>query len=376
MTSPPENSTQALSPHRDRASVLGEVHARPFRPIETPARLVHFAFQSVEPDRDAERRILSARCEEKGRGPIPTHARHHRVSFENVHLRWERHNEFTTYCWYYKHPGPEGLSLAAASMAPEMYTLPQPGPHLVAVDLHIVEASSTPELGTIFAKESLCVMTAEKGAVTVATDFKPDNHGFVKILVINTDVTAMRIGALVQRLLELETYRLLALLCLPEAQRLEPSIREIENALVETTQEMTGALALEDNERLLDKLVVLLRDSRQGPRSRCSVSGLAVPIRTSCLAGSAPSASNPCPTRKLSRRFSTEEWRLHCRPAFRSRSDRSTCRGSGACNSAAPCEGRRGDGKAKSRDSGEHERAGATAVAIAADCRGSLDRRC
>ncbi|MCF1480202.1 DUF3422 domain-containing protein [Agrobacterium tumefaciens] len=257
MTSSPENSAQALSPHRDRASVLGEVHARPFRPIETPARLVHFAFQSVEPDRDAERRILSALCEEKGHEPIPAHARHHRVSFENVHLRWERHNEFTTYCWYYKHPGPEGFSLAAASMAPEMYTLPQPGPHLVAVDLHIVEASSIPELDTIFAKEPLCVMTAEKGAVTVATDFKPDNRGFVKILVINTDVPAMRIGALVQRLLELETYRLLALLCLPEAQRLEPSIREIENSLVETTQEMTGALALEDNERLLDKLVVL-----------------------------------------------------------------------------------------------------------------------
>ncbi|NEK18107.1 DUF3422 family protein [Rhizobium leguminosarum] len=59
-------------------------------------------------------------------------------------------------------------------MAPEMYTLPQPGPHLVAIDLHIVEASSTPELGTIFAKESLCVIAAEKGAVTIATDFKPD----------------------------------------------------------------------------------------------------------------------------------------------------------------------------------------------------------
>ncbi|NEK18108.1 hypothetical protein GR257_25175 [Rhizobium leguminosarum] len=49
--------------------------------METPARLVHFAFQSVEPDRDAERRILSALCEEKRQGPIPAHARHHRVSF-------------------------------------------------------------------------------------------------------------------------------------------------------------------------------------------------------------------------------------------------------------------------------------------------------
>jgi uncharacterized membrane-anchored protein len=33
-----------LSPHPLRAAVLGEVHARPFTPIETPHRLLHFAF--------------------------------------------------------------------------------------------------------------------------------------------------------------------------------------------------------------------------------------------------------------------------------------------------------------------------------------------
>ncbi|QTG17226.1 DUF3422 domain-containing protein (plasmid) [Agrobacterium tumefaciens] len=71
-----ENLVKSLSPHIDRAFVLGEVHARPFRPIETPARLVHFAFQSGGPDRDSECRMLSALCEEKGQGPVPAHPRH------------------------------------------------------------------------------------------------------------------------------------------------------------------------------------------------------------------------------------------------------------------------------------------------------------
>ena len=36
-----------LSPHPLRAAVLGEVHARPFTPIETPRRVLHFAFDTA-----------------------------------------------------------------------------------------------------------------------------------------------------------------------------------------------------------------------------------------------------------------------------------------------------------------------------------------
>ncbi|MDK4740423.1 DUF3422 domain-containing protein [Rhizobium sp. CNPSo 3464] len=252
-----ERAAPMLWPHEDRAFVLEEVHARPFRPIETPARLLHFAFLSAGAERDTEREALSLYCQENGHDPIPANARHHRVSFGDIHLRWERHSEFATYCWYYKHPAQADFAAEPATLAPQMYAILQPGPHLVAIDLHIVDVSSAPDIDAMFAKESLCVMTAEKGGVIVATDFKPDAGGFVKILVVNNGVPAMRIGALAQRLLELETYRVLALLCLPEAQRLEPSVRQIERSLVDATQEMTQTVSLEDNESLLDKLVVL-----------------------------------------------------------------------------------------------------------------------
>lgn len=139
--------------------------------------------------------MLSGLCEKKGVKSVSENARHHRVSFDTVHLRWERHNEFTTYCWCYEPASSEHFAAEATYLTPEMYSLQQPGHHLVSIDLHIVDASSMPDLEAIFAKESLCVMTAEKGAVTVATDFKPDHNGFVKILVVNTDVPAIRIGA-------------------------------------------------------------------------------------------------------------------------------------------------------------------------------------
>ena len=73
-----------------------------------------------------------------------------------------------------------------------------------------------------------------------------------------------RAGALVQRVIELETYRTLALLGLPEAQRLAPSINRIERRLAEVTEEMRRARSLADNQRLLDELTALAAELEAG----------------------------------------------------------------------------------------------------------------
>ena len=60
----------------------------------------------------------------------------------------------------------------------------------------------------------------------------------MRILLLDRGLGPERAGALVQRVIELETYRTLALLGLPEAQRLTPSINRIETRLAEVTDEM------------------------------------------------------------------------------------------------------------------------------------------
>ena len=60
----------------------------------------------------------------------------------------------------------------------------------------------------------------------------------MRILVLDRGLGDERAGAVVQRVIELETYRTLALLGLPEAQRLMPSINRIEKRLAEVTDEI------------------------------------------------------------------------------------------------------------------------------------------
>jgi uncharacterized membrane-anchored protein len=252
-----------LRPHPLRAAVLGEVHARPFTPIESPRRLLHFAFDTTGDAGRTDRAALADFCARRGLDPLQAGAKQHRVALGGATLRWEQHSEFTTYTWELPSEGATPFHPAPASLAAPMASLPQPGPLLVALDLHLM-AGKTIAFEKMFDRASLAVAENSEGDALFATDFRPDPSGFVRILVLDRGLGPERAGALVQRIVELETYRTLALLGLPEAQRLTPSINRIEKRLAEVTDEMRRADRLIDNHRLLDELTALAAELEAG----------------------------------------------------------------------------------------------------------------
>ncbi|GIK81998.1 MAG: DUF3422 family protein [Pseudorhodoplanes sp.] len=261
-----DGTGKGLDPHPLRAAVLGEVHARPFTAIATPARILLFAFQTGNESAQADRAVLEALCSARGCNPPKASERHHRVSFGATTLRWEQHSEFTTYTWELPaDPGAAPFHPAATMLASPMGQIAQPGPLLVATDLHLVAENgerTAPE--RLFDRASLAAAENSDGTALYATDFQPDPAGFVRILVVDCGLGAERAGALVQRVLEIETYRIFALLGLPEAQRLAPAVRRIERRLAEVTEEMRKAEALADNRHLLDELTALAAELEAG----------------------------------------------------------------------------------------------------------------
>lgn len=261
-----EGNGASLTPHPLRAAVLGEVHARPFTAIETPRRVLHFAFDTTAQRGETDRAALVDFCLRRGLpAPKPTD-KHHRVTFGSTALRWEQHSEFTTYTWELPAETTSGATPfhpAASTLAGPMGFVPQPGPVLVAVDLHLVAAMDA-MVERLFDRASLAAAENSDGTALYATDFQCDPAGFVRILVVDRGLGAERAGALVQRLLELETYRTLALLGLPEAQRLAPSVRHIETRLSVVTEEMRRSEGLAADHHLLDELTALAAELEAG----------------------------------------------------------------------------------------------------------------
>ena len=246
-----------LIPHPERGAILGEVHARPFAAVTTPRRLLHFAFLTDAAQATADREALARFCSERGVAGPPDGAKHHRARLGDSSLRWEQHSEFTTYSWELPATA-QAPFLPAASLLPHgMRALPQPGPHLVAVDLHLLPEADAAALDTIFDPASLAAACVDGGAAVIATDFRAGADGFVRILALDRSLTPARAGALVQRLLEIETYRTLALLGLPESQRIAPSVRRTEETLVRIASTMTQTGGLAADNALLDEMTAL-----------------------------------------------------------------------------------------------------------------------
>ncbi len=258
-----------LFAHPLRAAIVGEAHARPFSPIETPCRVLHFAFDTAGDRAQADRTALTNFAERRGLAALKPTDKQYRVVLSGTVLRWEQHSEFTTYTW--ELPSAQLAADAspfyppASALAAPMAGLPQPGPVLVALDLHLLandDGRLLPE--RLFDRNSLAVAENSDGKALFASDFQIEPAGFVRILVIDRGLGAERAGALVQRIIELETYRTLALLGLPEAQRLFPSISRIERRLAEITEEMRRTAGLVDNHRLLDELIALAAELEAG----------------------------------------------------------------------------------------------------------------
>jgi uncharacterized membrane-anchored protein len=240
----------------DRGSVFGELQIQALGPIVGPRRLLHFAFATDADAARADRTRLEQLCRSLGQATPPTDLRHHRVDLGAARLYWEQQNEFTSYTWEVAGAGAPLSSRPGARNAAMQHIEP-PGPLLTATDLHIVPESAMVPVETIFGASSVGMAKVEGGSATIASDLRPDEEGFTRIAVSHENLSPARAGGLVQRLLEIETCRALALVGLPEAQRISPILKRIETTLTGVTYSMTHVRGPNADRSLLDELTAL-----------------------------------------------------------------------------------------------------------------------
>ena len=243
--------------HPLRGTVLGELHARPFVPVESPKRLLHLGFVTNPDEAAADRERLVAFCEERARPAPQQDAKHHDVLLGDARVRWEQHTEFTTYTWEIADGGRATFERSVGSFFPMILAIEPPGPLLVAIDLQFRPGDEEFDLAQAFDASSLAASLVSEGKALVATDFRLGSEGFVRWVALDHGLTPGQAGALAQRLLEIETYRTFALLGLPEAQGLAPNVRSIEDGLTRIARTMAESRDLALNRSLLDELTRL-----------------------------------------------------------------------------------------------------------------------
>ena len=262
MSDAPQHHRSFL-PHSQRATILGEIHARPFRPVEGSRAFLLYAFEVLAGEAArVDRAALDDLCRAQGQPGPREDARHHLIPFAGGTLRWERHAEFTTYTWDGALADPTRPFEAVLGTPPFGEGFQQPGPLVVAVRLDIVidPGPTRSRLLSGFEPASLCVSDVEDGRGTLATDFRQDGDGRTRVLLIDNGLTPAEAGGLAQRALEIELYRTYAMLGLPTAQSAAPTVTRIEGELASLAAAIRESSGLAANRNLLEDLTSLTAD--------------------------------------------------------------------------------------------------------------------
>jgi uncharacterized membrane-anchored protein len=244
--------------HPLRQLALSEIHARPFQGFATPRRVFHYAFITDHETADRDRALLQERCRDLGVSAPSNTQNHHVVTIGDVRLRWEIHSEFTTYTWDMA-PDSVGKPPSFEKLLGGAFT--QPGPLIVATRLDLIEDHR--QIGELLRgldPGTTAVSVLRDGRAIGATDFRLDADGLTRILLVDRSLYKHEVGPIVIRLLELETYRTMALLGLPEAHRLQPLIARTEVGLQDATTKIGQSSSLTENRALLEELTGLASD--------------------------------------------------------------------------------------------------------------------
>lgn len=251
--------------HPLRSVLIEEVHARPFAAIEPPEHASHLAFVSGEEASAEDFAHLVRLCHRRGGVALPTPgAKHFTVDFGAFRLKWERHGEFCTYTFFYHRSFEQPFSISAIAAVPSDWLEAIPGRRLVAVHVAVEPRDRPPhsvaDLGAVFRCETLSGSRVFGGAAMAWTDFAVHEDGFGRILVRDISLDPLEAGRLVQRLLEIETYRMMALVGLPHVQEHGPQIRQIEQETAQIARSMSEIAGLEDTRAMLSRLSGLSAD--------------------------------------------------------------------------------------------------------------------
>ncbi len=247
--------------HPLRFALTNELHARPFPIVDPPHQVTHLAFLRGEGSAAADRSHLAQLCRRHGIDPPDEQASHFAADFGSFRLKWERHHEFTT-CTLFRAGLPaDPFDDVAARAVPADWLQAIPGDLLVALHLAVkpgTDGGTDPAaLGRWFVPDSLCGATVGRGAVELWTDFRIHADGATRMLVTGPAIDPRRVGRLVQRLCEIETYRTLALLGLPQARGIAPRVAAIDRQSSVLTAEVAGTGGPEQDEALLGRLMTL-----------------------------------------------------------------------------------------------------------------------
>ncbi|MDA7852735.1 DUF3422 domain-containing protein [Porticoccaceae bacterium] len=241
--------------HPLKDALIEELHNRPFPVVDLPAQVSSLVYLNPG-DRQAELEHLSLLAQQSGVAPPEKDKNCYYQSFSEFDLRWERHNEFSTYTVIRQRPPEIKSCCNLFALLNSEWLNSIAGEVIAANHIDLRPASLTPqELVDYFDGQRLVGGKMYDGLATIWTSVQTHSDGFIRTLIIDEGIDSLQAGRAIRNLLEIAAYRAMTLLALPIARQLIPKVTELEQRLVATNAKLNQLESVEDEQNLMTELV-------------------------------------------------------------------------------------------------------------------------
>lgn len=266
-----------LEIHPERQALNNEVHARPSVAVDPPLRLSYIVMFADWPICEKDREPIRALARHFGKSVPENLHNHYTEDLGPFTVTWERHTEFYRFLFTDNKDVENPFADPVINKLPKDWLNALPGQLIVANHGLLLKADDekpwvdgaeenedAPPSSPIYEQVSQRYFEGQRpvgarvggGAAVAMMDFRIHGDGFGRIYVHDYDLTPWQRGRLIQRLLELDTYRVMSLLALPVAREYTPELREHETELAQITNQMLQVKE-EAEPLLLDQLMRL-----------------------------------------------------------------------------------------------------------------------
>ncbi|MFT6674606.1 MAG: putative membrane-anchored protein [Sulfitobacter sp.] len=240
-----------IKDHPQRYALSGELHARPFPSLSAPSTAVFLAIKqtsdAAKRDRSADLAHLTALLDHYGAPRPGPDATHYYGEMGKYWIKWEQHTEFVTYTVFADTLSARAFDPAEFDVFPEYWLDTTPGGRITSALLRLMpKPEDDREIADLlkgwFVPESLAVASVLDGAAVVASDFRIDPAGHLRIALFNDAGTGnRRTGRIVQRLCEIETYKAASMLGFAMVKDMAPQLNALDSRLSDLMAGMRGA---------------------------------------------------------------------------------------------------------------------------------------
>ncbi len=235
--------------HSQRYALANELHARPFPAPEVPCRVGYLALKqesgAAGRDREADRALLRQLLDRYGIAHPPPEATHYSGQIGRNMLKWEQHSEFVTYTVFLDGPTEKPFDADVFDIFPADWLDQVPGVRMTSAVIWVGMRSEDEEiaadLDNWFVSESLAAAEVLEGAAVAASDFRIDPAGHMRFAIfVRPGAESRRVGRVVQRLCEIETYKAMSMLGFSRARFLSDQIGALDGRLTLLMRDMTA----------------------------------------------------------------------------------------------------------------------------------------